>query len=79
MKKKNAALRRAIEVVGTQEKVGEIVKASQQWVSQLARAGKPVPAEWCLPLEIATKGEITRADLRPDLFAVDHKLRGVTV
>lgn len=29
---------------------------------------KKIPAEWCRPIEAATNGQITRHQLRPDLF-----------
>jgi DNA-binding transcriptional regulator YdaS (Cro superfamily) len=44
------------------------VGVSPQAVSEILRRGKRVPAEWCLALEQATQGAVTRHDLRPDLY-----------
>jgi DNA-binding transcriptional regulator YdaS (Cro superfamily) len=63
-----SALRRAIEILGSQAAVATAIGKSQQSVSEIARRGKRVPAEWCLPIEEATNGRISRHDLRPDLY-----------
>lgn len=66
------ALRRAVEILRSQAKAAEAVGVRQQTVSELLRIGKKVPAEWCIPLEKATEGEITRHMLRPDLYPIDE-------
>ena len=38
----------------------------QSFVSLMASGGKQVPFEQCVPIEQYTRGEVTRADLRPD-------------
>ena len=43
----------------------------QSYVSMLLRrlrAGRPAPADICPKIEEATQGEVTRYDLRPDVF-----------
>ena len=63
------ALRQAIRHhLRSQVAVARAVGVSPQAVSEILRRGKRVPAEWCLALETATAGAITRHDLRPDLY-----------
>lgn len=65
------ALKRCVTIIGTQAMVGEIVGAGQSAISECIRRGRRVPAEWCIPIELATaeRGEVvTRHQLRPDLF-----------
>ena len=52
----------------SQVAVARAVGVSPQAVSEILRRGKRVPAEWCLALETATGGAVTRHDLRPDLY-----------
>src|SRR3569832_885574 len=64
-----AALRQAIRHnLKSQVAVARAVGVSPQAGSDALRRCKRVPAEWCLALEIATAGAITRHDLRPDLY-----------
>jgi len=67
-----AALRQAIRHhLKSQVAVARAVGVSPQAVSEVLRRGKRVPAEWCLALETATSGAITRHDLRPDLYPAE--------
>ena len=66
------ALRSVIrEHLKSQVAVARAVGVSPQAVSEILRRGKRVPAEWCLALEQATGGAVTRHDLRPDLYPND--------
>jgi DNA-binding transcriptional regulator YdaS (Cro superfamily) len=67
------ALRRAVEFLGNQTVAAKVVGVSPQAVSEMLRKGRRVPAGWCLPLESATAGRITRHDLRPDLYPRETK------
>jgi DNA-binding transcriptional regulator YdaS (Cro superfamily) len=62
------ALQKAVEEIGSQALVGEACGVRQSAISECLRNGKRVPAEWCLPIEEASKGKVTRHDLRPDLW-----------
>lgn len=64
------ALARAIEILGSQARLAAVVARKQQSVNEVVRRGKRVPAEWCLPIEEATDGKVTRHELRPDLYPV---------
>jgi DNA-binding transcriptional regulator YdaS (Cro superfamily) len=71
-----AALKRAVQVIGTQSKTAEAIGIRQQSVSEIVSRGKRVPAEWVLPLEAATEAageKVTRHQLRPDLYPAPPK------
>lgn len=66
-------LERAIQKGGpTQERFAEAIGKKQSYVSMLKHRvlekGRLVPADICPKIEKATGGEITRHDLRPDIF-----------
>jgi len=63
-----AALQRAKDLLGSQQALADIVGVKQPSVHHILNDGKKVPAEWCLPIERATEGKVTRHDLRPDLY-----------
>lgn len=68
------ALADAVRIVGGQTALAEMLSAaldrpvSQQWVSAVINRDQAVPAEWCLPLEEATKRKKRRYHFRPDLY-----------
>lgn len=66
------ALRRAIEILGSQQRAAAVVGVKQPTISWTARHGAKVPAEWCIPLERATDARVTRHELRPDLYPFEH-------
>ena len=66
-----AALERCIQILGSQYKVADAVGVRQPSVSHQVRHGTAVPAEWCLALEAATGGRVTRHELRPDLYPAE--------
>lgn len=62
------ALRRCIEILGSQRAVAAVVGVKQPSVNYALNKSGLVPAEWCIPLESATGGAVTRQDLRPDIY-----------
>lgn len=58
-------IERAIQVVGSQDKLAEKLNVTKQAVTKWRRK---VPAERVLGIEEATGGAVTRHDLRPDLY-----------
>lgn len=65
----NEALKRAVEVVGSQAKLGEMIGVPQQKISYwLTVAKNGTAAEFVLAIEGATGGTVTRHELRPDLY-----------
>jgi DNA-binding transcriptional regulator YdaS (Cro superfamily) len=41
---------------------------SQQRIWNALHRDRSIPAQWCLAIESATAGQVTRRDLRPDLY-----------
>lgn len=64
----HAALKIARDILGSETAIAAAIGKRQQSVNGVFRRGKPAPAEWCIPLEEATGGKITRHQLRPDLY-----------
>lgn len=60
-------LDRAVEIVGTQEALASAIGIKSPSISEWRQRGR-VPAERCADIERATGGEVTRAELRPDLW-----------
>lgn len=67
----SSPLARAIEILGSQAQLASAIGRKQQSVNEVVRRGKRVPAEWCLKIEQATDGVVTRHDLRPDLYPIE--------
>lgn len=61
----SAAVEQAAAIVGSQKALAEIVGVSPQAVWAWIRRGS-VPAIYCLAIESATGGSVTRSVLRPD-------------
>ena len=62
-------LQKAIKSLGGQKKAAAILKRSQPTLSGYVRDGKP-PADVCMRIEVATGGEHTAEEIRPDLAEV---------
>ncbi len=63
------ALERAIKIVGGQVALAAAIGADQPAISfwmNKAKAG--VPPQYCIPIEVATGGEVLRWQLRPDIY-----------
>lgn len=56
----------AIDLLGGQAALGKAIGATQQAVSQWVRRGR-VPADKCVAIEAATRGQVRCEDLRPDV------------
>jgi DNA-binding transcriptional regulator YdaS (Cro superfamily) len=66
---KNEVIRSAIHAVGTQAALARAGGFSQQHVSKLLNGERTASGTMALKIERATGGAVTRADVRPDLFA----------
>lgn len=64
----NLLIKKAIEVVGSQRELADLIGVGPVFVSQMKNGKRSVPAELCPKIEVATRGQVTRADLRPELF-----------
>lgn len=74
----NAALERAIEVVGTQAALARAIGVKPQHIWNWLNRDENVPAEQVLAIEAAAAGKVTRHDLRPDIFGPAPSDRGAT-
>ena len=61
----STAIEKAIQIVGSQQKLADELGVRKQAVTKWR---KRVPAERVLGIEDATGGEVTRHELRPDLY-----------
>lgn len=60
-------IKKAIDVVGTQIGLAKAIGVSQQMISKLLNNPDfPVSSKTAVAIEQATKGKVTRKDLRPD-------------
>lgn len=62
------AIQRACEILGGQVALARALGVTPQFVNQLVRANRSVPAHHCRTIEDATDGRVTRYQLRPDVF-----------
>ena len=69
MRKKDTPLHRAVKALGGQGKTAAIIKKSQPMLSEYLSKGN-APADVCMRLEVATGGEYTAEQFRPDLADV---------
>lgn len=63
----SSAVKKAAAIVGSQKALAEIVGVSPKSVWAWIERGS-VPAVYCVSIEMATGGAVTRRDLRPDDF-----------
>lgn len=69
-----AALNTAIVLCGGQAglarmlSVGRSAKVSQQRIWNALHRDRTIPADWCLGIEEARQGKVSRRALRPDLY-----------
>ena len=66
-------LQRAVEILGGQSALARACGVTQGHVWYWLRKGKQVPAEHVLDIERATSGEVTRYELRPDIYPPPEK------
>lgn len=61
-------LDRAAKSVGSRVILADLIGVPRSTLQSRIDNNKPVPAEWCPRIEKATKGEVRRHQLRPDLW-----------
>ena len=66
-----SAIQRAAQFVGGQSALARKLDVSPQSVQKMCATGR-VPAERVLEIERATDGEVTRFELRPDLYPTEQ-------
>ena len=50
----------------TQIALAKAIKAAPSFVNQWVKGGRPIPAAYCVAIERATGGKVSRQELRPD-------------
>lgn len=68
-------IERAVQLKGSQEKLAEACKVSQQQISYLLNEAKAISAEMAAKVHEATTGAVSKHDLRPDIFGEAPKRR----
>ena len=68
----NNAIKQAVFIVGNQTKLANAVGVRPQAVQKWCETGN-VPANRVLAVEAATSGQVTRHELRPDLYPPEVK------
>jgi DNA-binding transcriptional regulator YdaS (Cro superfamily) len=63
------ALRKAVDIVGSQAEFGRLCGVSQPAVWKWLQSSKRLPAEYCLAVEAATG--VSKHLLRPDIYPAD--------
>ena len=63
-----AHIERAIKNKGSQVKLADAMGCSQQYISWLLKDAEQISVEMALKVETATEREVTRYELRPDIF-----------
>jgi DNA-binding transcriptional regulator YdaS (Cro superfamily) len=58
----------AHELVGNPSRLAKTLGVTGPTVYQWIDGSRPIPSRWCIPIEQATGGAVTRYDLRPDVF-----------
>lgn len=62
-------IQRAVEIAGGQASLARLLNKSASFVNQLVAGKRPVPAKLCPAIEQAVDGQVTREELRPDVFS----------
>lgn len=65
---KRSLLTRAVELLGSQANLAEVLGITQPSVSLLLNHGKEIRAEYAMKIDAATNGVISKELLRPDLW-----------
>lgn len=66
-----SALETAIGIAGGQTALGRLIGKDQKSIWAWLNTTKQVPAEFVIPIEKAVNGQVTRFELRPDIYPID--------
>ena len=61
-------LEKAIKIAGSQARLAEAIGLSQQGVSYLLNGAPTISAEISIAIDRLTNGEVSKEELRPDIF-----------
>ncbi|MET0332579.1 MAG: helix-turn-helix domain-containing protein [Dyella sp.] len=71
----NTAIQVATKLAGGQAALARAVGVTQPLVWQWCAGRRPVAPQHCIKIEESTKGQVTRYDLRPDVFGEAPKAK----
>lgn len=63
-------IQKAVQIAGSQAELARRCGTSQPRIWQCINRNLRIPADLVLPIERATDGEVTRFEMRPDLYPV---------
>lgn len=66
------SIHKAVSLAGSQSKLAEMLEITPQAVQIWCAEKRLVPVTRAIAIEKLFPGEITRADLRPDIFCMDE-------
>ena len=66
------ALEAAIEIAGGQTALGRLIDEDQRTIWSWLNVTKKTPAEKVLDIEKAVEGQVTRHELRSDIYPVEQ-------
>ena len=66
------ALQTAVEIAGGQTALGELIGRDQRAVWSWLNITKKAPAEEVLKIENAVDGQVSRHELRPDIYPIEQ-------
>lgn len=71
MNHKETPIEKAVRIAGGQAALARGCETSQPRIWQCIHRNQRIPADLVLPIERATCGQVTRHELRPDLYPVE--------
>jgi len=71
-------IEKTISLFGSQRAFGEAIGVRQQHVCYWLHKSKKIPPEYVLAIERATNGEVTRHELRPDIYPPEEITRSAS-
>lgn len=66
-------LQKAIDIAGTQEKLAKKCGISQTAIHKMLKREGNIPLERAYQIEKATGGQVTKEQLRPDIYQDQHQ------
>ena len=66
MEQQKTPIQLACDAAGSQAKLARLTGLSPSYVNQMVKGIRPVPVEYCVAIEKASKGVVTRRDLCDD-------------
>lgn len=65
-------LQEAVNIVGTQTELARIIGVNQSHISNWIHRDKKVPPDYCIPIEKAVGGKVTRHELNPKIYPLEY-------